>query len=319
MAKSEIIKDLVSTYKKYAEGLKTIIYCVNVEHSEEVARAFCEAGYKADYVHSKTSKEAFERFKNNDIDIITNVDILTTGIDLEDVYCLMIASPTKSFIKATQIYGRIRLNKKDKDKVGLILDCSKTIENTQHPYAKFDFNKEATKREAKLCSCGGSYEIVAKNIKDKNDLYYTLETIKRCKLCKNVEITEDIKVVNIEICDACGATIDTNIEMQQKKNSLEFVYKCGCGNTKTVREVILTQKELEEIKHEEIMQTETWERVKKMLLASCRRCGYNHRYSVRLIEYMQDKGLSVQEAINAINDLDSKGQKISRLMYGYFK
>ena len=43
MAKSSIKKDIVSVYKKHAMGLKTIIYCVNVKHAEEL-KEVCKSG-----------------------------------------------------------------------------------------------------------------------------------------------------------------------------------------------------------------------------------------------------------------------------------
>ena len=54
----------------------------------------------------KQTEETIKKFRNNEIKLLLNVDILVTGVDMPDIYCLILASPTKSIIKAVQIYGR---------------------------------------------------------------------------------------------------------------------------------------------------------------------------------------------------------------------
>lgn len=108
MSASQIKKDIVDVYLKYAKGLRTIIYAVNIKHCEDLKTEFESAGVECDSIHSKkadTSK-ALEDFKSGKINLLINVDVLTTGLDLPDIYCLILASPTKSLIKSTQIYGR---------------------------------------------------------------------------------------------------------------------------------------------------------------------------------------------------------------------
>jgi len=317
MSKSEIVKDLVDTYEKYAKGLKTIIYCVNIQHSEEVADAFIKAGYKCKAIHSKSDdKNTLEQFANNELEIVTNCDVLTTGLDLPDVYCLMLASPTKSWIKAIQIYGRIRLNPNDKDKEGLILDCSKTIENTLHPYQRISFDRVKTKTE-KLCHCGGTLITIEKEIINIDDLSYNLKTIKQCNTCKNVIEDEQIKVINILQCKNCLQPIDRNISMQIKDKKIEFTYECGnCGELETVREVILTENELKEIEYNQIMQgQDTWQKIREILKDECKKWNYKWQWADRCIETLQAKNKSVDEVMGNIRELQNNNIKIGRLMY----
>lgn len=318
MSKAQVKKDLVDTYKRYCIGRKTLLFAIDTNHAEQLKEEFLSNGIKCDTIHSKKKNDGIlESFENGEFDLIINVAMISVGVDVPSINTILFARPMASIPLFIQCVGRA--TRKHKDDYCLILDCAEVLKRTNHhPMQKLDFTKKQIKREFKKCQCGGELETIEKQIKDKTDLSYTLVTYKRCKTCKEVAIQEDFKVIELIQCDECLKPIDKNIEMSMKDKKLEFVYKCSCGFEKVQREIILSQAELKEIEYNEIMQTETWERVKKMLLASCKRCGYNHRYSVRLIEYMQDRGISIQDAISAIEDLDSKGHKISKLMYGYF-
>jgi len=142
MAKSSMIGDIVDTYEKYAHGLRTLVFCVNIQHAELLSAEFKARGYRCDSVHSKKdSGEVLDRFKKHEIDIVTNIDVLTTGFDVPDVYCIILAVPTKSIVKAVQIYGRAtRLNPNDPNKTALILDCAGVIEDTIHPLTRMRFD-----------------------------------------------------------------------------------------------------------------------------------------------------------------------------------
>lgn len=317
MSKSEIKKDLLNTYEKYAKGLKTIIYCVNVEHSEEVAKEFADAGYRCEAVHSKTDKTALEKFKNNELDILTNCDVLTTGLDLPDIYCLMLASPTKSYIKSTQIYGRIRLNPKDKEKVGLILDCCNVVENTQHPYARFDFTREKQKNKDKLCQCGETMFIAGKKTTLNDKFTFTTITRYKCR-CGIYEDVEKMGCINYNFCSECGnvLTPDNKMEMKQSKKAIEFVITCDCGCDNVQRSILLTDKELKEIKLQETINgANTWDKVYEILKLECKKWNYKWQWSQRCIETLKNKNKTPDEVMKEIEKLQSTNTKIGRLMY----
>ena len=318
MSKSEIKKDIIETYKKYADGMKCICYCVNIEHSEQLAQEFIDAGYKAEAVHSKSDKTSIERFRNNELQILTNCDVLTTGLDMPDIYCLMLVAPTKSYIKSTQIFGRIRLNPKDPQKIGLIIDMAKVIENTQHPYQRFDFNKVKQKKKGKPCKqCESDMIIINKRIKPVDEVTYNQITTYRCNDCTYIEDVEEMKVINLNWCKCGEQLTDTQIEMKQTEKNIEFYIKCiHCGEIEVKREILLSEKELKEIAYSEVMQGgATWEKIAIMLREDCKKWGYNHRYSLRLIDIMKDKNKTPEEVELYIMNIRESGAKISSLQF----
>ena len=110
VTKSNIVANVVDKYITYADGLKSIFYAVNIEHAAQLNDELVQKGYKSAVYHSKLKKDekkrVFNAFKRNELLILVSVDSLTTGVDEADLYCGVLATPTKSIIKAVQIYGR---------------------------------------------------------------------------------------------------------------------------------------------------------------------------------------------------------------------
>lgn len=108
--KATLYAGVVEKYKKYAEGTKAIVFCVNVEHSKNTVIAFNNAGYNAIHVDGKTSKHERESilkaFKMGIYTHVCNVGILTTGFDEWTIETVIINLATKSLSLFLQMAGR---------------------------------------------------------------------------------------------------------------------------------------------------------------------------------------------------------------------
>lgn len=100
MEKSAIYGDTVETYRKFADGAQTIIYCASVRASQETAKAFRAAGYTSAHLDGETPQnertEAVERFRRGEIKVLCNVDLFGEGFDVPDCACVVLLRPTKS-------------------------------------------------------------------------------------------------------------------------------------------------------------------------------------------------------------------------------
>ncbi len=88
---------------------KILIFCINILHAERTSDLFNEMGIKSDFVHSKmegSRDEAIDKFKNGELDALTNVDVLTTGLDIPDIDMIVLLRPTKSISLYCQMVGR---------------------------------------------------------------------------------------------------------------------------------------------------------------------------------------------------------------------
>ena len=320
MSKSQIKKDIVNVYNKYAKGLKTIVYAVNIKHCEELLKEFLDAGIKADSIHSKKNdtKRALEDFANNKIDVMINCDVLVTGFDAPDIYCLILASPTKSLIKSTQIYGRAtRLNPNDKNKEALIIDCAEVIKNTQHPLQRFDFTK--TKKDtSKICKCGLKMKLINRSINLLNEYEYSVISDYKCE-CGLIESVDNRKLINISLCENCQNEFKSTggLELENGKNNLTFNLTCSCcGHKRVFRDIKLSNEELKELEYSQALESgASWEDVKTILRAECKKCNYKWQYSERLLETLKNRCSKPSEAIDKIKTILRQNKKISAIMY----
>ncbi|WP_144557659.1 DEAD/DEAH box helicase [Shouchella miscanthi] len=87
---------------------KTLVFAMNRKHAILLTEQFVEAGISADYFISGEEKkeDALKRFKENELDVLVNVNMLTEGTDLPDVQTVFLARPTTSAILMTQMIGR---------------------------------------------------------------------------------------------------------------------------------------------------------------------------------------------------------------------
>jgi len=110
MDRASITGDIVETWLKLSGNGPTIAFCVNRRHAQHVCERFIEAGVAAEYADCDTAREdredMFARFRSGETKVLCNVGILTTGLDLPMVSCLVDAQPTKSRILFVQKIGR---------------------------------------------------------------------------------------------------------------------------------------------------------------------------------------------------------------------
>ena len=113
-------KLIVETYQKNQKRYgQTILFAVNVVHAIQLTALFKKAGIKADYIVSsikdavtgvtisrEDNERKLEEYRNGDLQVLINVNILTEGVDLPKTKTVFLARPTVSSILMTQMVGR---------------------------------------------------------------------------------------------------------------------------------------------------------------------------------------------------------------------
>jgi len=121
---ADIIGDAVQQYKKHADGLPAIAFCISIKHATDVCNKFKDAGYKAAIVHGEMKVDdrdkAIKGLGNGKIQILTSVDVISEGTDVPDVSAAILLRPTKSEGLYLQQVGRVLRPKPDK--TAIILD-----------------------------------------------------------------------------------------------------------------------------------------------------------------------------------------------------
>lgn len=128
--KTVVFGDVIGHYKKLAKGKQAIVYTHSVEASENVSKAFNDAGYNSMAVSGKTPKEeretAMRAFRNGDLKIMVNCELFTEGIDLPNVDVCIMLRPTQSLSLYLQFAMRA-LNPRE-GKTAIIIDHVGNVE-----------------------------------------------------------------------------------------------------------------------------------------------------------------------------------------------
>ncbi|MCM1316006.1 MAG: DEAD/DEAH box helicase family protein [Prevotella sp.] len=95
-----VFGNVISHYRKLADGKQAICYCVSIKHSEAMAEEFQTNGISAVHIDGTTPKAERQRiiedFRNGKIKILCNVDLISEGFDVPDCECAILLRPTKS-------------------------------------------------------------------------------------------------------------------------------------------------------------------------------------------------------------------------------
>lgn len=115
----KLVGEAVDNWVKYANGLRTMAFCVTVSHSKNVCKQYNDRGIKAEHLdahHGDEEREAvLERFRNNETMVVCNVGLYTEGTDVKEIQCIQILCPTKSDGKYIQVLGRGARPNEDKE------------------------------------------------------------------------------------------------------------------------------------------------------------------------------------------------------------
>ena len=115
--KPVLIGDAAAHWKKYANGKRTICYCVSIKHSKHVVAGFNARGIPAAHVDGETPqnelKDVIAKFADGYYKVLSNVQLMTTGFDLSaqvgrdvPIEACILLRPTQSVSLYMQMVGR---------------------------------------------------------------------------------------------------------------------------------------------------------------------------------------------------------------------
>lgn len=125
MCERAIYGDVIENYRKFADGERTIAYCVSVKHAESVAAVFRAHGIPAAALSAKTPAKDREKilnsFRYGRLRVLCNCTLLSEGISIDEIWCVMLLRPTESV--ALGIQQMMRCMRYLPGKTAKIIDC----------------------------------------------------------------------------------------------------------------------------------------------------------------------------------------------------
>ena len=224
MNERAIYGNVIESYKRFASGERSIVYCVSVEHARRTADTFNSAGIRAEFVSAGTParrrKEIMEDFKNGTFSVLCNVGIISEGVSIDEVTCCMLLRPTESV--ALGIQQMMRCMRYLPGKTAKIIDFVANYTRVGLPDDDREWSLgEPLKRKKQLNDNGDFY------IRSCPECFMTFKTAPVCPFCntpyplhpREIKAREEIELQRIT------AEETARVEEEKKKARME-VGKC---------------------------------------------------------------------------------------------
>lgn len=110
MTQSAVLTRCVDHWRAKANNLSTVAFCVSVDHANQVAKTFTDAGVPAAAISADTPIEERERLyahlRDGGLKVLANCEVIGLGWDLPSLQCVMLMRPTASLAMFIQMCGR---------------------------------------------------------------------------------------------------------------------------------------------------------------------------------------------------------------------
>jgi len=178
-----LIGDIVTNWRKYADGTPTVCFATNIAHSRHIVEQFTAAGVAAEHIDCYTDEDErasiLARVASGKTLVISNVGILTEGWDFPACRTMILARPTKSLIRYLQMAGRV-LRPSDGKERALILDHSGTVQSIGFPTDDFPMELDDGKPKQ---TTGSDKKVEEKKPSKCPQCTYLKKTGGKCPVC----------------------------------------------------------------------------------------------------------------------------------------
>lgn len=110
LATQEIARDPAEAYLSFGRGERALIFVPRVDEAQRVRDALRRHKVRTEYLHSRTPRAErlaiMARLERGDLDVVANVGILTEGVDVPHVSCIVLSRPCTHVSTYLQIVGR---------------------------------------------------------------------------------------------------------------------------------------------------------------------------------------------------------------------
>ena len=202
MNERAIYGDAIESYRRFAPGEQAIAYCVSVEYAKRLASAFREAEISAEYLHSGTPagrrKEIMDDYRAGKITVLCNCSLLSEGISIDEISCVILLRPTESV--ALGIQQMMRCMRYLPGKTAKIIDCVGNYTRVGLPDDEREWSLEKPVPKRRTTDENGNFYI-----RCCPECYMTFATAPVCPFCgseyplhpREIQAHQDIELQRI--------------------------------------------------------------------------------------------------------------------------
>ena len=220
MNERAIYGNVIESYRRLASGARAIAYCVSVAHAKITAENFNSVGIRAEVLSAGTQAEQrrkiMDDFRNGKITVLCNVGIISEGISIDEVTCVMLLRPTESV--ALGIQQMMRCMRYLPGKTAKILDFVGNYTRIGLPDEDREWSLEKPISRKKIMNEHGNFYI-----RSCPECFMTFATADTCPFCgtpyplhpREIEAHEEIELQRISEEETA------RIEAEKKKSRME--------------------------------------------------------------------------------------------------
>lgn len=201
--KNIVYEGAVNNWKRICPGVRTLVFCVNIDHAKKMTQAFCDEGVQAKYIVSYGMDQkrdvVLDEWERNEFPVLVNASIFTTGFDSPSLRCVILCRATESENLYRQMIGRGARKHPGKE-FFYVLDLGENIDR----HGQYAIDKEYFLHHKKRDTIGAP---VMKECPSCNS--YIMGSAKTCKYCGYVYPLTAKEKVEIELAEIRKVDIST--------------------------------------------------------------------------------------------------------------
>jgi DNA repair protein RadD len=136
MSRPKLVGDVVTNWLRIANGKRTLVFACDKGHGAQLVEQFRQAGVPTEQLTDNddedTREEAIGRLETGATHVLVNCFLLSYGIDIPAVECVVLARPTRSVVLYLQAVGRGMRPSPGKDHM-ILIDHGRVVENLGMP------------------------------------------------------------------------------------------------------------------------------------------------------------------------------------------
>ena len=220
MNERAIYGNVIISYLRFAPGERTICYCVSVEHARRTADTFNSSAIRAESLSAGTPanqrRKILDDFRAGKITVLCNVGIISEGVSIDEVSCVILARPTMSHALYWQ--QAMRCMRYQPGKVAKIIDCVANYTRNPMVDADVEWSLDKPLQNRRELSPEGNFYI-----RCCPECYMTFSTAPVCPFCgteyplhpREIRAKEEIEIQRITAEEAA------RVEAAKKKSRIE--------------------------------------------------------------------------------------------------
>lgn len=233
MGRPKLIGDVVTNWLRIANRKRTLCFAVNKAHGASLLDSFRQQGVAAEMLtdadDEDTREEVIGRLEAGTTSVVINCFLMSYGVDLPGVECIILARPTRSLMMYLQMIGRGLRAAPDKTHC-IVIDHGHVVENLGLPQSDHDWTLAADRNVNAEAVARGNSKCIAERARTCGQctaMWLTSEQGNNCPEC-GWAAPQRSKAIGVEDADLNEIADDAPLLALSDKAVLQF-HAEACG------------------------------------------------------------------------------------------